>query len=154
MSDTATTTSAVQADEQAIRELIEGWARAAAGGDLEKVMQCYTDDILAFDAIGPLQLVGRKAYGEHWKTCLSFMPEGNQMTLEVHHLSVEQEGRIAFAHYLSRCGCTDESGKEQLGWMRATVCCRKTTSGWKIAHEHYSSPFDPHTMKVPQGLAP
>jgi ketosteroid isomerase-like protein len=32
--------------------------------------------------------------------------------------------------------------------MRVTFCCRKAAGRWKIAHEHFSAPFDPESGKV------
>lgn len=146
----AMTASSVEssADQDAIRILIDRWVQATIAGDLDTVMQSYTQDIVAFDAIGPIQCRGVDAYRAHWELCLSFMPEGGDMIMEAHHLNIAQEGSLAFAHYLCRCGATDKEGKEQAGWMRATVCCRKTPDGWRIVHEHYSAPFDPETLKI------
>ncbi|MCC2663201.1 MAG: hypothetical protein K0S35_1123, partial [Geminicoccaceae bacterium] len=45
-------------------------------------------------------------------------------------------------------------GKEQVGWMRATFCCRKTNGRWRIAHEHFSAPFDPESSKALFDLQP
>ncbi|MGK2740055.1 YybH family protein [Tepidicaulis sp. LMO-SS28] len=134
-------------DKDAIRALIDEWVRAAKAADIEAVMACYTNDIRAFDAIAKLEFRGMEAYRAHWKMCMEMMP-GAEMIMDVHDLEVEQNGDLAFVHYLSLCGCTDEKGEAQTGWMRATVCCRKTDKGWKIAHEHYSSPFDPETMEI------
>lgn len=141
-------------DEAAIRALIETWANATRASDLDGVMALYTADVLAFDALGPLQHKGAEAYRKHWDMCMSFMPPNGQMIMEPHEVKVTVGGDIAFAHYLARCGCADEQGEQQMGWMRATVCCRKTASGWRIVHEHYSSPFDPQTMKIMENLEP
>lgn len=141
-------------DETAIRSLIQAWAKAACAGNLEGVMALYAPDVIAFDAIGPLQHKGAEAYRNHWQMCLSYMPSGGQMIMEPHEVRVTVSADIAFAHYLSRCGHIDDKGQEQIGWMRATVCCRNTADGWRIVHEHYSSPFDPQTMKVTENLHP
>lgn len=140
--------------ESAIRELIQTWTKATCANDLDGVMALYTPDVIAFDAIGVLQHKGAEAYRKHWEMCISYMPPGGQMIMEPHEVSVTLGGDIAFAHYLARCGCVDDKGEQQIGWMRATVCCRNTPDGWRIAHEHYSSPFDPQTLKVVEDLKP
>ena len=140
--------------ETAVRELIEAWSKATCANDLEGVMALYTPDIVAFDALGQLQHKGAGAYRKHWEICISHMPPGWQMIMEPHEVQVTQDGDIAFVHYLARCGCVDDKGEGQVGWMRATVCCRNTPDGWRISHEHYSSPFDPETMKVMENLEP
>jgi len=55
---------------------------------------------------------------------------------------------LAYCHYLCRCGGTDESGTEKVGWMRVTVCCRRIGDRWTIVHEHFSSPFDVQSGKA------
>jgi ketosteroid isomerase-like protein len=79
---------------------------------------------------------------------LSHLHPGTEMLLEMHEVGVAVSGDMAFAHYLSRCGGMDAEGNEHAMWMRATVCCRRTRDGWRIAHEHYSAPIDPETNKV------
>ena len=140
-------------DKQDVTALIERWVAAARVSDLDTIMSLYTPDIVAFDAIAALQFKGQDAYRKHWETCMSFMPDG-EMIMEVHDLNVQVSGDLAFAHYLSVCGCKDDDGNDQTGWMRATVCCLKTASGWRISHEHYSAPFDPATMKAMNDLTP
>lgn len=142
-----------QNDEQRVRDLIERWAEAARASDIDAIMACYAHDVLAFDAIAALQFRGHEAYRKHWEMCLQFV-QGGEFILEVHDLGVAVDGEVGFAHYLSRCGCKDEQGNEQVGWMRATVCCRKLAAGWRIVHEHYSAPFDPESGKSLTGLSP
>lgn len=140
-------------DERAVAALIQGWAAAARKGELEAIMACYMPDLVAFDAIAALQFKGAEAYRRHWETCLAHVP-GGQMILEVHDLQIVCGGDIAFAHYLSHCGFVDEQGVEQKGWLRGSVGCRRTAEGWRIAHEHYSMPFDPESSKILTGLQP
>lgn len=140
-------------DEKAeIHALLEDWATAARAGDLENIMAAYAPDVLAFDAIGELQFKGAEAYRKHWQACMTMC--SGPMTFEIHDLDIETGGDLAFAHYLARCGGTGPDGKEQSGWMRVTVCCRRTNGTWKIAHEHFSAPFDPQTGKALLGLEP
>ena len=61
---------------------------------------------------------------------------------------------IAFGHYLVRCGAVRDDGTEETGYMRGTFCCRRTNGRWKIAHEHFSAPFDPESGKALLKLEP
>ena len=70
------------------------------------------------------------------------------MIFEIHDLDITARDDVAFCHYLSRCGGTGPDGKEQIGWMRATACFRKTNGKWMIVHEHFSAPFDPQSGKA------
>jgi ketosteroid isomerase-like protein len=76
------------------------------------------------------------------------------MIFEVHDLAIEAGDNIAFGHYLVRCGTVAEDGKEDAGYMRVTFCCRRTSGKWKIAHEHFSAPFDPESGKALLRLEP
>jgi ketosteroid isomerase-like protein len=69
-------------------------------------------------------------------------------------LDVTAGDGVAFSHYLTRCGGTDENGEEKASWMRATVCLRKIDGKWKVVHEHYSAPFDMESGKAMFDLQP
>lgn len=134
-------------DEKEIRALIDRWVEHACNGNIDGVMACYASDVVAYDAIVALQFKGADAYRKHWEYCMSFIGAGD-MIMKIPEMSVTAGDDIAFCHYLSLCGCKDQEGKEQTGWMRGTVCLRKIDGRWLIVHEHYSSPFDPESMKV------
>ena len=135
-----------------IRRLIDHWAEAVRASDLDGIMAAYAPDILSFDAIAQLQFKGAEAYRKHWEACIAMCT--GPMIFEVHDLGIESGDDVAFGHYLVRCGGTGEDGKEQVGWMRATVCCRQRNGRWAIAHEHFSVPFDMASGKALLGLEP
>ena len=140
-------------DEKAeIRALLDDWARAARACDLDGIMAAYTPDILSFDAIARLQFKGAEAYRKHWEACLTMC--SGPMIFEIHDLGIEAGDDVAFGHYLLKCGATGEDGKAQTGWMRVTVCCRKRSGSWLVAHEHFSVPFDIESGKALLGLEP
>ena len=140
-------------DEEAqIRALIADWARAARAKDVDAIFAHYAPDIVAFDGIGQLRFKGGDAYRKHWEACMAMC--AGPMIFEVHDLDITAGDDLAFGHYLSRCGGTGPDGKEQAGWFRVTVCCRKTNGRWKVAHEHFSAPFDPESGKALLGLEP
>jgi len=146
------TMTATRTDASApVRRLIDEWADAVRASDLDRIMAAYTPDILSFDAIAQLQFKGAEAYRRHWQACIEMC---SGMIFEVHHLEIEAEGGVAFGHYLVRCGGTGPDGKEQTGWMRVTVCCRRTGGRWQIAHEHFSVPFDMASGKALLHLEP
>jgi uncharacterized protein (TIGR02246 family) len=140
-------------DEMAeIRGLLDEWMKAARASDIEGIMAAYAPDILSFDAIAQLQFKGAEAYRKHWEACIAMCP--GPMIFEIHDLGIEAGDGVAFAHYLLRCGATGPDGKEQTGWMRVTVCCRRTNGRWLVAHEHFSVPFDMESGKALLGLEP
>jgi uncharacterized protein (TIGR02246 family) len=140
------TTTPTDDDVTAIEHLIGAWRDAAVRGDLDRIFDLYTDDLVAFDAMGPLAFSTLDDYRQHWKKCLEMCP--GTMIFEIRDLRVDVHGALGCAHYLCRCGTTLADGSEQTGDMRATLILRRAPAGWRICHEHYSMPFDPTTCAV------
>ena len=126
-----------------IQAIIDTYRQAVMTKDVEKVMTLYADDILSFDAIKALQFKGKEAYRAHWVACMEMCPGPH--IFEFHEIAIETGDNIAFAHWVANCGGTNEKGETQSCWMRATACYRLVGGAWKIAHEHWSAPFDPMT---------
>ena len=141
-----------KAEETRIREMMDDWAEKFRAKDLDGIMSVYAPDIVSYDAIARLQFKGIDEYRKHWDACLSFGQ--GPITFEMRDVSVTTGDGVAFAHYLTRCGGTDESGEEKASWMRATVCFRKINGEWKVVHEHYSAPFDMESGKALFDLKP
>lgn len=142
------------AAHMAIAQLYEEWLGAVRRQDVDGVVALYTDDVLAFDAILALQFRGREAYRKHWQTCMEFCPMGEkEMVFEMHGLEVQSEGDVAFAHALMRCGHKDGE-KVEASWMRMSSGLRRLDGQWKIAHEHFSAPFEMPSGKAMFHLSP
>lgn len=128
-----------------LHALLENWLSAVHANDVEAITRHYTRDILAFDAVKQLQFKGVEVYGNHWRECFQMC---TQHTFEMHELSFEGGAESAFGHYLAYCGGTDQNGVQSASWVRVTVGLRRESGQWKIAHEHYSIPFDPATGQL------
>ncbi|AXJ06494.1 DUF4440 domain-containing protein [Pseudomonas fluorescens] len=126
-----------------IQAIIDTYRQAVMTKDVDKVMTLYADDILSFDAIKALQFKGKEAYRAHWVACMEMCPGPH--IFEFHEIAIETGDNIAFAHWVANCGGTNDKGETQSCWMRATACYRLVGGTWKIAHEHWSAPFDPMT---------
>lgn len=124
-----------------IQALINTYRDAVMTKNVDKVMTLYTDDIVSFDAIKALQFKGKAAYRAHWEACME-MCSGPHV-FEFHEIAIETADNLAFAHWVTHCGGTNDKGETQSCWMRATACYRQVGGTWKIAHEHWSAPFDP-----------
>lgn len=135
-----------------IKQTIDSWAQAARSKDVQRIISHYSEDVIAYDAIGPLRFVGREAYKAHWQACME-MCTGEGM-FEVHEPSYMIGGDLAVAHYLFHCGGTDDKGQMQSCWMRVTQCFRKQDEKWLIAHEHFSMPSDMESGKTLSDLTP
>jgi ketosteroid isomerase-like protein len=61
-----TPTDSTTGDEIVIRDLIESWARAVRGKDLDGILAHHSPEILMFDLPPPIQAVGIEAYKKSW----------------------------------------------------------------------------------------
>lgn len=140
--------------ETAIAQLYEQWLDAVRHQDLDGIMALYREDIVAFDAVLALQFKGRQAYREHWKMCLEFCPAGaKEPVFDMHDLVVQVEGELAFVHALMHCGHR-EGDQIDASWMRMSAGLRREGDHWKIAHEHFSAPFEMPSGKAMFHLTP
>jgi len=123
-----------------IQQLIEAYRQAVESKDVDKIMAFYADDIVSFDAVKALQFKGKEAYRAHWLDCMK-MCQGPHI-FEFHDIRIESGQEVAFAHWLTHCGGTNDKGETQACWMRGTACYRQQAGQWYIVHEHWSAPFD------------
>lgn len=74
--------------------------------------------------------------------------------LETDDLNIVVGGDVAFACMLHLDkGNTKLSGQQEF-WLRSTVCCQRSRSGWLITHEHISLPVDFRTGSALMDLVP
>ncbi len=128
-------------DERQIRALVERWARAAHGGDLDAVLADHADDIVMFDVPPPDDGVrGIDAYRETWPPFFEWQARG--ASFEIVSLEVTAGEDVAFAQALLRCGMPEELRDAPGRRLRLTLGLRKEQSRWIVAHEHHSFPLD------------
>lgn len=140
--------------QSAVEQLYERWQSAVRSQDVDTVISLYTDDVLAFDAILALQFRGKDAYRKHWQACMEMCPmAGKEPVFEMKDLVVQAEGDVAFAHALMRCGFK-EDGKVEASWMRMSAGLKRVGGEWRIAHEHFSAPFEMPSGKAMFHLSP
>ena len=121
-----------QANEQAVRVLIEDWTDAICKGDIERVLANRADDIVMYDVPEPLQVKGIDAYKETWKVFFRHTEPGpDRFRLSDLHIVTEDDA--AYAHGLLTIGGGDAR-------CRLTLCLRKIDGKWRVTHEHHSIP--------------
>ena len=140
------------ATDAQIRTLIDAWQYAVIAKDIEQIVSYYADDITSFDAVGALQFKGKAAYRAHWEECMKVCPGPG--IFEFHELHVVSAEDSAFAHWLARCGGTDEQGETKACWMRVTAGYQRLQGEWKVVHEHWSAPFEMQSGTVLFDLEP
>jgi uncharacterized protein (TIGR02246 family) len=126
-------------DQAQIRQLMDRWAEALRAKDVDGVMSHYAPDILVFDLAPPLQYRGARAHRKNWEAW--FPTFRGPVGYEIHDLSIATSDDVAFCHSFNRITGTRTDNERTDVWVRATFCCRKIDSKWKIVHEHQSVPF-------------
>src|SRR3954471_24285696 len=138
--------------EAAIREVIERRVVATRSKDPDGASEAFTDDVLTFDVVDPLQHVGKQSVKERAREW--FTSFDGPVGYEVRDLTVRASADVGFAHCLYRVSGRLQSGGELGMWNRATFCFQHLDGEWKIVHEHDSVPFDPTSGQASVGLEP
>jgi ketosteroid isomerase-like protein len=89
------------ADEDQLRDLIDRWAEAVHGGDLEGVLADHSEDIVMFDVPRPKRAFAWPPFFEWQRSGASF---------EIVSLDVAAGEDVAFAWALLRCGTPEDDG--------------------------------------------
>lgn len=126
-------------DEEQIRALIEGWARAVHEGDMEGVLANHDEEIVMFDVPPPDDGVrGLDAYRETWPPFFEWQAQG--ASFEIVSLDVTVGEGVAFAYALLRCGSSAELAEHPERRLRLTLGLEKAGDRWVVVHEHHSFP--------------
>ncbi|BCJ39197.1 hypothetical protein Athai_67000 [Actinocatenispora thailandica] len=144
--------TAHQADEATIRQLISGIADGLGAKDLDALRRIYAPDVVSFDVEPPLQHVGVEAKLKNWERAFAMLDD---LHYEVRDLAVEVGDVVAFAHCFGRLSGTLADGTATEGmWVRGTFCFRKVGDDWLIAHDQASVPLDFPTGRACTDLEP
>jgi uncharacterized protein (TIGR02246 family) len=127
-------------DEEQIRALIERWAEAVHGGDLDVVVADHAEDIVMFDVPPPHPGVrGLDAYRATWPPFFRWQAGG--ASFEIESLDVTAGTDVAFAYALLRCGTRQDFAEHPDNRLRLTFGLRREDGRWVVAHEHHSFPL-------------
>ena len=124
-----------------IRAVIIAAEAAMKDGDARRLIDRYTADVVKFDLAPPLGRKGDDARDvpaqQAW-----FGTFDGPVDFQVTELAIEVSGDLAWAHSLNRMSATPKGADFAFEmWHRATYGLRRTEDGWRIAHEHSSTPF-------------
>jgi ketosteroid isomerase-like protein len=135
-----------------INALLNSWSEAIRIKDIDRLMAVYSPDIVYFDVVPPLQIIGSAAvrgnflrWFDGWKSSIG---------QEIRDLNILASGDIAAAYMLIRASGTLKDGREVGYWVRATVSCQRLNQGWLITHEHISLPVEFPSGSAAMDLAP
>ncbi|MCO6456213.1 MAG: nuclear transport factor 2 family protein [Pirellulaceae bacterium] len=129
----------VLTDEDAIRLLLNEWARATREGRQDDVLASHAEELLIFDVLPPLMYESATSYRASWDAWQPD-PQG-EMTFHLDSLRVTAGSDVGFAHGILQCGGVLADGRTFSDTARATFCLRKVDGDWKVFHQHISKPF-------------
>ena len=130
----------MNADEAAIRNVLEQWAEATRDGRHEEILINHLDALVLFDVLSPLQYSSAAQYRESWE---SWQPDSQgALQFELHDLSVQAGADIGYAFGFLQCGGTLPDGQTFGDTVRITFCLLKRDGQWKVAHQHVSKPVE------------
>jgi uncharacterized protein (TIGR02246 family) len=126
------------ADEGAICDLVENWARAVRNKDLDGILANHSPDILMFDVPPPIQSKGIEAYRKTWDLFFSWSQDSR--IFDISEMNITAGNDVAFVTALMRCSGTEPNGEKIELAFRLTIGLRKIGGQWIVMHEHHSIP--------------
>ena len=123
-----------------IRGLMAERAQAARDKNIERIMQDYDDDVVAFEFGAPLAQRGKEALRHECEQGYAEFP--GAVEYEERDVHVTAKGDLGFSHSLEHIAGTRRDGTRMEMWSRATLCWRRIGGRWLITHQHLSVPMD------------
>ncbi|HZT43134.1 MAG TPA: SgcJ/EcaC family oxidoreductase [Chthonomonadaceae bacterium] len=143
--------SAASEAEVGARQWLKEFDRAFRARDLKAVMALYSDDVVAYDVVAPLQYVGKEAYRKDFEQF--FAQYDGPLETEYRDVHILAAKDMAVIATLERISGTIKGQRASL-WLRATTVLRKVHGSWLDVHDHVSVPADVETGKALLDLRP
>jgi uncharacterized protein (TIGR02246 family) len=137
---------------QEIRGWLDHWTKAVSAKDVDRVMELYTDDVVAYDVVPPLQYVGKAAYRADYQQF--FSQYESDLHVETRDLHVGTTGELGYATGLQMISGMLKHGQKSGVWVRFTSLYRKVNGKWLDFHDHVSVPVDIEYGKALLDLKP
>jgi uncharacterized protein (TIGR02246 family) len=141
-------------DEAATKEIrawLDRWTKAFTQTDVDSIMALYTDDVVAYDVVPPLQYVGKAEYRIDYQ---QFFSRYESLHVEVRDLHVGATGDLGYAAGLELISGTLKNGQKSNVWLRFTSLLRKSDGRWLDFHDHVSVPAEIESGKAVLDLKP
>jgi uncharacterized protein (TIGR02246 family) len=139
-------------EAQEIRRSIDRWTKAVSAKDIDRLMELYTDDVVAYDVVPPLQYVGKAAYRADFQQF--FAQYDSDLRVETRDLHVGANGDLGYATGLQMISGTLKHGQKSGVWVRFTSLYRKVNGKWLDFHDHVSVPVEIQSGKALLDLKP
>jgi uncharacterized protein (TIGR02246 family) len=132
----------VNPDNAARKEIqawLDRWTKAFTQMDVDSILALYTDDVVAYDVVPPLQYVGKAEYRIDYE---QFFSRYDSLHVEVRDLHIGTSGDLAYASGLELISGTLRNSQKCNVWLRFTSLFRKSDGRWLDFHDHVSLPAD------------
>ena len=140
------------AGAQEIHGWLDRWTKAVSAKDVDRVMELYTDDVVAYDVVPPLEYVGKAAYRADYQQF--FSQYDSDLHVETRDLHVGASGEFGYASGLQMISGTLKHGQKSGMWVRFTSLYRKVNGKWLDFHDHVSVPVEIESGKALLDLKP
>lgn len=128
------------ADENAIRDLLDTFARAIYKKDAAGAIATLSNDAVGFDLAPPLRMAPETMHDpavlEDW-----FGTWAGPIVSKSHDFKIAVSGGLGHAYGLQHMTGTKIDGEDVDLWFRSTVCFGREGGRWRITHIHDSVPF-------------
>lgn len=134
--------------EQPIHRLFEAFQTAVFGKDVDAFVELFDADICAFDMWGQWSYQGIAAWRKMAAGWLGSLGT-DRVVVEFAEIHVTSSADLAFAHAFVTFRAVNADGQKLREMQnRLTWALKYRSGGWKIVHQHTSSPLDPATCKA------
>jgi ketosteroid isomerase-like protein len=144
----------VNPDNAARKEIqawLDRWTKAFTQMDVDSILALYTDDVVAYDVVPPLQYVGKAEYRIDYQ---QFFSRYESLHVEVRDLHIGTGGDFGYASGLELISGTLRNGQKSKVWLRFTSLFRKSDGRWLDFHDHVSVPAEIESGKAMLDLQP
>jgi len=138
--------------EKEIRNILVTKVAAVKSRDVEKATSAYSEDVICFDVVGPLQFIGVKGVQKRLREWLSTLNE--IVDFEVTDVKITASNNTAFSTSLNHINAKTITGDKLDMFWRETICYTRIYDEVKITHSHSSVPFDAESGQASTGLKP
>ena len=134
-----------------IRDWLDRWTKAFTQMDVDSILALYTDDVVAYDVVPPLQYVGKAEYRIDYQ---QFFSRYDSLHVEVRDLHIGTSGDLGYASGLELISGTLRTGQKSKVWLRFTSLFRKSDGRWLDFHDHVSVPAEIESGKAMLEMQP
>jgi uncharacterized protein (TIGR02246 family) len=129
-------------DETDIRALLAENTAAFAARDAERVLAIYADGAVRYTLAPPLVQGPDTGYGDVEGLRTWFATFDGPVEISYRDAVVTAAGDVAFTYALTSMTATPAGAPESFTmWFRSTFGLRRIDGGWRIVHQHESTPF-------------